>query len=481
MVKRAKNLLQDKPKEKIIKLPISRFIDTKYREYATYVLQSRGIPDFHDALTPVQRYILKSAPLSFVKSLTVVGRVIEQGYHHGDFSLGSALNRLARPFGNSLQLLDGYGFFGSEVSPEASASRYTSVRLSSQANGIINRYSHLTTKEPDGPYDPLWMDVPIGLVIPIIGIAIGYKTTILPRKLDDIQKFLEGKIKTLKPYFTDFNGTIQKYKGMDKSWLVTSKMVTENNRIQIREIPPIVKYSSLIKRLDTLYSRYESKIKVLNNSNTKVNIDIIYTGNSKEEFKEIGEFVYKIFSIIVSENIVFIKDGQVLVYDRIEDYLEDYKWQVLRLRYRDCEHEFGVLNFDLTFNVAKEKFIEFILQKKRNNQEITTFLKPYDKEISEKLERMTSRKFTSDELAETKALIKQLKMDLKEKEKELKEKKLLYENVEDPTLKRGISSRKNTVNLLDDVEDSKEDENGITIWNGEDMTEDEGEKETPEE
>lgn len=73
-----------KPKATIIKLPISKFIDTRYRDYAVYVLESRGIPSFFDALTTVQRYILKNSPLTFNKSLTVVGKAIQDGYHHGD-------------------------------------------------------------------------------------------------------------------------------------------------------------------------------------------------------------------------------------------------------------------------------------------------------------------------------------------------------------------------------------------------------------
>ena len=71
-------------KNKVIKLPISKFIDTKYRDYSVYVLESRGIPSFFDALTPVQRYILMNTPQSFTKTLSVVGDCMKGGYHHGD-------------------------------------------------------------------------------------------------------------------------------------------------------------------------------------------------------------------------------------------------------------------------------------------------------------------------------------------------------------------------------------------------------------
>lgn len=84
MKKKSKDLTKPKHKEKIIKLPISKFIDTKFRDYAIYVLEQRGIPNFYDALTPVQRFILKNSPTSFQKTLSVVGNAISDGYHHGN-------------------------------------------------------------------------------------------------------------------------------------------------------------------------------------------------------------------------------------------------------------------------------------------------------------------------------------------------------------------------------------------------------------
>jgi hypothetical protein len=66
-------------------LCISDQINTQYRSYAIYVLQSRGIPNFYDGLTPVQRLILQNSPSKFNKTIGVVGEVIKTGlYHHGD-------------------------------------------------------------------------------------------------------------------------------------------------------------------------------------------------------------------------------------------------------------------------------------------------------------------------------------------------------------------------------------------------------------
>lgn len=466
---KSKDLTKAKTKEKIIKLPISKFINSKFRDYAVYVLESRGIPSFYDALTTVQRYILKNSPTSFGKSLTVIGRVIQDGYHHGDSSVISALNKLARPFGNAMPILEGYGFFGSEVSPSPAAARYTSVKLSSDTNQILNKYSHLTTREIDGPYDPFWMDVPLGLVSPIVGIAVGYKTTILPRKLKDIQDFLEGKRKSVKPYFEGFNGTIEKYKGADKAWLISSNINVEDKKIFINGIPPILKYTTILKKLDYLFNKYEGNIRIKDDSKEKVHIEIYYSGKSKDDFEDILKFVRKTFSIIVTENPVFIKDGQVLTYDSVEQYLEDYKWQIVRLKLKNTLYERDKLSFDLKFNYAKELFITFILSKKRTNVEITNWLKTYDKDICEKLERMTSRKFTTDELSSTKDELKRLTKELKEKEVELKEAQKAFDKFEDPTLQRGVSSKKVTVDLFEtsDIEEIE----GISVWNGEDVFE----------
>ena len=138
--------------EQILDLPISKLIDTRFRDYAVYVLEARGIPSFYDGLTPVQRYILMNSPATFTKTLSVVGRSIEDGYHHGDSSLQKAIAKLARPFGSAMQILEGYGFFGTEVSPDPAAARYTSVKLSSRVVDIIKKYmesEYSTEKIPD--------------------------------------------------------------------------------------------------------------------------------------------------------------------------------------------------------------------------------------------------------------------------------------------------------------------------------------------
>lgn len=67
------------------KITIPEQINTQYRGYALYVIQSRGIPNFYDCITPVQRLILENAPTSMSKTVGLIGAVFSTGlYHHGD-------------------------------------------------------------------------------------------------------------------------------------------------------------------------------------------------------------------------------------------------------------------------------------------------------------------------------------------------------------------------------------------------------------
>lgn len=60
-------------------------INTYFKDYALYVIEKRGIPNFYDALNPAQRLILLNAPDHLEKTIGLVGSVMKTGlYHHAD-------------------------------------------------------------------------------------------------------------------------------------------------------------------------------------------------------------------------------------------------------------------------------------------------------------------------------------------------------------------------------------------------------------
>ena len=444
-------------------LPISRQINTNFRNYALYVLEHRGIPSFYDGLTNVQRFIVLNAPSSFNKTISLVGSCISDGYHHGDKSLTGAINKLARPFGCSEQILLGDGFFGTPVNHEASAARYTSIKINPVINEMVRKNSFLQKKNAEGGWDSLYVDLPIGLTNTIVGIAVGYKTTILPRSLKDVEKYLKGKCKEVKPSFIGFTGKITRYKGMDKSWLIEgiSARDEKTKSIKITELPPLMRYGAFLKKLDKILEVYPST-RIVNNSSTNVDITIFYT--AREGYESMCEAIEKAFKMLVTETAVFVKDGLVLEYDRIEHYLDDYKYRIAELRLRRAEYYTQICSDELEFNRAKKLYLEFMLEKKRTETEIDKFLNKWENvsNIKRRLESIYLKNLNAQELERTIKKIAELEAELKKNQEELKISKEEYEQMTDPTIARGKRSRASNTDLFSD-----EDEiDGIEVFGG---------------
>lgn len=459
-------------KTKIIRLPISKQIDINYRNYALYVLEKRGIPSWYDGLTNVQRLILLNSGTTFDKTLSVAGACIKDGYHHGDASLSGAINKLAKPFGCSESILVGDGFFGSPIKPDAAAARYTSVKLNSKFSKIINENHFLNKKNDEGGWESLWMNYPIGLTTSIVGIAVGYKTTILPRKLEDIQDYYDGKIKEVKPFFANFTGKVERFQNMDKTWILSGDVTCNDARkeIIIKDIPHIIKFSSFSAKLEKIIESFGGRCRVDNDSSKKVNLRIVYSGYT-QEWENFKSAVIKATKILVTETAVFVKDNIVIQYDKIEDYLDDFKYRQMQLRLERSRYFTNQTNLELEFNKAKKLYLEFMLQKKRSDAEIDAFLEQFMKQISARLNGILLRHLSNDELQRTVAKIKELEKQLKDLEKETSKLETTFAKMVDVSLTRGIKN-KAAKDLFDEVETI----DGIEVFKGDaDEDDDDGE------
>jgi DNA gyrase/topoisomerase IV subunit A len=406
-----------------------------------------------------------NAPHSFNKTISLVGSCISDGYHHGDKSLTGAINKLARPFGNSEQLLLGDGFFGTPVQQEPSAARYTSVKIAPGISYMIRKNSFLNTRNDETGWDPLWVDLPIGLSTTIIGIAVGYKTTVLPRSMKDVQKYLDGKLKEVKPYFKDFNGKITRFKGMDKSWLIEG-IAEKNNAerwIRVTELPPLMKYGSFLKKLDSILN-YHPGVKVTNNSSTNVDIHLRYSGN-EEGWIAFSEAIERSIKMLVTETPVFVKDGLVLEYNRIEDYIEDFKYRRAQLRVERAKHFLQEANDELEFARCKEKYLMYMLESQRKETEVEKFLNGVTKNprVKRRLESIYLKSLNEQELERTRKEIKRLEELQAQQTLELAEATKILETMVDTAVSRGTSSKTSSAaNLFED-----EDEiDGIAVWDG---------------
>lgn len=460
-------------------LPISKQINVNFRNYALYVLENRGIPSFYDALTNVQRLILLSAPTSFDKTVSLVGTCFKEGYHHGDAGLIGAINKLARPFNCADEMLLGDGFFGSSVDNAAAAARYTSVKINNKFKEIIKESHFLNTRDEEKKWDSLWVDIPIGLVTSIVGIAVGYKTTILPRSIEDIRNYFDGKIKEVFPSFKNFTGKVERYESLDRTWLISGEISFDdkNRSILITDLPPLLRYKSFLKKLNKIFEKFENRASVENNSTMKANLKILFKGD-KEDWDSFKHFVEKATKILVTENPVFIKNGLVLEYNRIEDYLDDFKYRRAELNLRRSEYFLKTKDSEILFTKAKIEFLSFMLEKKRTEQEIDKFLLKFTKEISNKLNTILLRHLSDDELKRLEKNIIQFEKDKKGLEKEVSSLQKIFNKLTDTATKRGIKSI-SSVDLF--LNENISELDGIEVFSAKDEEDEEFNEELKEE
>jgi hypothetical protein len=433
-------------------LTITDQINTQYRSYALYVLQSRGIPNFYDSLTPVQRLILENSPSKFSKTVGLVGEVIKTGlYHHGDSSLAGAISRLARPFGCSYGILEGDGFFGSPVNPSPASPRYTAVKVNPKIRDIIIKNSDLNEKNEEGGHDWIHVEVPVGLLTHIVGIAVGYRSNILPRKFEDIIEYLQGSTKLLKPYFKDFSGKISKYMNEDNSWLLESGLEVDSHRkiIRIFDLPPVMRYDSFINKLETKLERSGYDYRIENKSQSKCELAIQIKGNvTPESFAFIADHISKLTKIIVKEDVIFVRDGNVMEFGSVKEYLDHFKQHLelvkLRRLLRDNENNLK----DLSFMEAKLLFLNFMIEKKRKNDEILKFLSDFPSTIASRLQRIEIVKLSPEYIKETKDAIDSIKKGIEKIKKAISAQEKVYKDASLEVEKLGDGASKKIQNSL---------------------------------
>jgi DNA gyrase/topoisomerase IV subunit A len=409
-------------KERISSKTISQHIDGPYREFALYTIENRGIPNFYDSLTNVQRLILLHTPSSYVKTIGLIGQVFSTGlYHHSDGSMSNVVNRMAKPYAVAHNILDGDGFFGSILNPVPAASRYTSVKINPTINKIINENKVLNTPDFEGAVNRLNIEFPIGLLTHILGIAVGYSTNILPRKLEHVLEYLEGKRTELVPYFVNFSGTVDKFQ---RGWIISGKYeVNERNKsIKITEIPPILKISTILDKLSSISE--EIPIHVVDNSTndkgkTVISLEIRVMSQSAEVFEKFRKIVDKFIKLGFTENLTFIKDGRIVQYDKVEDYLDDFWFESKSVKQRKYQYDIKDKTDETEFLNWKIKFIDWIIKKKSGDEPEKWLLENPPKEIQPRLAKVTASNLNINTIALCKEEINSLQKEIVELNKNL--------------------------------------------------------------
>jgi DNA gyrase/topoisomerase IV subunit A len=394
-------------------------IETDFKDYSMYVIQARGIPNFYDGLTPAQRLALLHAPDKIEATVSLIGRVMQTGlYHHGDASLGGSIARQARTFMCAEPLLFGDGFFGSPVEHRAASPRYTKVKSLPAVKTELTQHSMLNERNEEGGFDWLHVELPLGLCLHTVGIAVGYSSVILPRRLQDMRDYIEGKPKKLYPHFMNFAGTVKKLDtDTGKSaWLIEG-VVREagDGKIRVECIPPLMKYSSFLTKLVDSLSHVPATVPYKLYNESKKDVDITVHWKDKSTYSQALEAIERCSRMGVVETLVFVRDGGIVEYLDIKHYLDDFRVHREVVRYKRLAWDVSNDTAESEFLAAKIAFMKFMLERKRTNTDIAEFMSEWKDRIRKRLETIRLTSLSKEELEGTERKLEALLRSIAER------------------------------------------------------------------
>jgi len=168
----------------------SELINSLRMEYSLYTIQDRAIPHLADGLKMAHRRVIWLAKDGAkYKSATLAGATM---CIHPHGAPEGSINTLTAPFSNNIPLFTALSTFGTKLAPDSfGAARYTSVKLSPFTKDIILKDIEIIPMQlsyDDSEYEPIHYLplVPVVLINPQSGIAVGFACDILPRSLADI-------------------------------------------------------------------------------------------------------------------------------------------------------------------------------------------------------------------------------------------------------------------------------------------------------
>lgn len=327
----------------------SEYINEQRREYSLYVLHSRALPSITDGLKNAQRRVLWTARDGKKhKTATLAGATMSIHPHQAP---EGAINTSAAPYGNNIPLLQGDGAFGTLLNPTAyGAARYTSVHLSKFSKDVLLTDIELlpmvenydgTLQEP-AHFLPL---VPIVLLNPSEGIAVGFASSILPRKIEDIIgdqiSYLEGREpKERSVYISPLKQTGMSTDG--KRWSFQGEYETINTTtLKITSLPFGTEHHKYVEFLIKL----EDEGKIVNftdYSQDHYNIVLKFKRGVIAELESKGKMVDLLkLSTNITENMnVLDFDGKYVLSSTYKQIIEDFtEWRLswFKKRYKRLE------------------------------------------------------------------------------------------------------------------------------------------------
>lgn len=364
----------------------------------------RSVPSMIDGFKPSQRKIFYGALLrglekDEVKVSQLAGFVSDKAaYHHGEDSLNKAIIGMAQNYkgSNNINVLKPNGQFGSinENGKDYASPRYIFTQMEDLTELIFRKVDNLILNyleddgikiEPDY-YLPI---IPMCLVNGAKGVGTGFSTdcpNFNPLDIiDNLKRLLnEEKYKTLKPWYSLYNGDIKKVDKYNYNMTGVYKFKTTKTKdiMIVTELPIGTSTTSYKDFLDKELEKESNKkkktdIKLLDYKNNctdmRIYFELEFVSGYFEKIKDIDVFLknYKLTKNIALTNLHFHDENNIIKkYNSSKEIL--YEFYNFRLNKYDerKKRQLEILKEELDLLSYKVKFILMVINKelKINNK-----------------------------------------------------------------------------------------------------------------
>lgn len=433
MARRKQEVYTEPLTEQDIQISIAEFLNTRYKEYALHTAFERAIPDVRDGFKPTARKIMYVA-LKRLKGgvKQTVGAFAgyvkaEGGYEHGQTSLEGNITIMSQDFKQNIPYFIGEGQFGTFYSPYAGAPRYIFVRLSDAFELLMKDNELLTNRWQEGIevepqfYLPI---VPTILLNSIMGIAVGYSSTIINRNpievCNAVIDALDGEDiseRKITPYV----------KGLQGEWRLVNGVYEHHGRMEVIDdttvnvtaIPYNNTFDGYENHLNMLlecdiieaWTNYSHKDKIL--------YEIKFTKAKLTELlaKDSLYWTLAMFCRIERDNLTVIDfDDKIRRYKTVGSLIMRFvEW---RLQFYEIRKQKRLEDIHTTIQWYEDimKFIQLVLDEvivlhKMTTKQVKAILDEYS--INHKVLEIAVSRLTQDEQKKLKAKIVELKKEYK--------------------------------------------------------------------
>ena len=369
---------------------ICETIRDDFLEYAGHVMQERSIPDARDGLKDGARKILYSQyhnkndyKHNFVKGQAATGRVLIDGFLHGDASAYSTLVRMGKPYAVPYVFEEIQGNGGNQTNPDShAAGRYLEIRQSELASYLFKGIEKNAINEWYWNYSNT-LELPRVLptigIYPIVnglsGISVGLSTSIPSTNLREVN---EAIIKLIKNPDTPFEevycapdfpmgGTIingaevkeSMRNGSGKAVKIRANIefFPDKNMLVATEIPFSVYTDTIDSEIAELINNDEScgiakYIDATNDEGARINIYLTKGAN----VKKVINTLYKSTSLesYYGINMIMLQDGR---FPRVYTWVEALKTYIAHIR--QCKTR--EIQFDLDKALARKNILDGLI------------------------------------------------------------------------------------------------------------------------